>query len=267
MKNKPKSKTIMTSDGLYRRLSPLAFICLLAIALLMLMNFGLSFSRKALPPENVRIANISDNSLSVSWMTGKSTTSSLILSTQKSRLARSVEFFACKSFGLKCHIIFDEIANPSTTHYVFLRNLLPDTAYYYRLASGSDLWKYDSDGVLLPSIKTAGTLPSLSMPQPVYSYVYEADGKTPVKGALVYFYLFEGTDRQKIKSQPLMTYTDSRGVWMLDFGNLRSQDTKNWVKPNYGDLAMIFIEAPGGKRTGGFVEMKQSVNLEPIILK
>ncbi len=262
-----KSKIVSTSDGLYRRLSPLVFICLLAITLLMVMNFGLSFSRKALPPENVKIANISDNSLSVSWTTSQPSYGSLILSTQKSRVARVWEFFVCKSFGLKCHIIYDEIASPSTTHYVFLRNLLPETAYYYRLASDGDLWKYDKEGMLLPSLKTAGTLSSLPMPQPIYSYVYEADGQTPVKGALIYFYLFEGTNRQQIKSQPLMTYTDSRGVWMLDLGNLRSQDTKNWVNVSYGDLAMFFIEAPGGRRTGSFVEMKKSVNLEPIILK
>ncbi len=265
MKNKTKS--LEPNNYLVNRLRELGFVALLAITLLMIVIFTLSFTRPLLPPSQIKIANISDQSLSVAWVTTKPGNGRLILSTQKNRFARAWEFFSCKNFGLKCHIIFDEITNPSTTHYVFLRNLLPNTAYYYRLVSGNDFWKVDAEGRLLPSIKTASTLSNLSLPAPVYSYVYEADGKTPIKGALIYFYLFEGTNRQKIKSQPLMAYTDSRGVWMLDLGNLRSQDAKSWVRADLGDLAMVFIEAPGGKRMGEFVEMKQSVNLEPIILK
>jgi len=252
---------------LLKRLWELRLIALLAVSLLAILLFTTSFTRSSLPPSQIKVANISDQSLSIAWTTSQPTSGGLLLSTQENRLARAWEFFACQNFSLGCHVIFDEISNPSMTHYVFLRNLSPETAYYYRLISGGDFWKYDADGALLPAIKTASTLSSLSMPRPIYSYVYEADGKTPVKGALVYFYLFEGSDRQKIKSQPLMTYTDSRGVWMLDLGNLRSQDTKSWVKPSLQDLAMVLIETADGKRSGGFVEMKQSASLEPIILK
>lgn len=265
MKNKTKS--LEATKYLLSRLWELRLIALLAVSLLAILLFTASFTRSSLPPAQVKVANISDQSLSIAWTTSQPTSAGLLLSTQTNRFARTWEFFVCQNFGLKCHIIYDEISSPSMTHFIFLRNLAPDTAYYYRLASGKEFWKYDSEGLLLPPIKTASTLESLPMPQPVYSYVYETDGKTPVKGALVYFYLFEGTNRQKIKSQPLMTYTDSRGVWLLDLGNLRSQDTKSWVKPNLGDLAMILIETADGKHTGGFVEMKQSVNLEPIILK
>lgn len=249
------------------RLEKLNFILVLGLGIALALAFGLSLPGVSLPPSEVRIANVTDSSLAISWVTDKPTQGGIVLSTQQSPILRRLGFFACSFLSFKCWAFGDEIANPGTTHLVFLKNLTPQKPYYYRIFSGGRLWKFDKEGKILPSLETAPILENLSLPNPFFSRIYKADGKTPLAGALVYISLIDSKSRDIIKSQPLTTYTDQKGVWLTDLGNLRSFDLKQTVTPAPGDLLFIKVWAPDGKMTAEFVNFYQTEVTKPIILR
>jgi len=231
------------------------------IIFLILSLMGVSY-----PPKEVQIANITDSSLSISWITDKPTNGGVVLSSQPNRFWRTLEFFACQ-YLLRCRVFGDEIVNPSVSHFVVLKNLKPETAYYYRIYSAGKLWKKDKEGRILPKIKTSGVLETLSLPNPIYSQVLEVDGKRPIAGALVHISLVEGKDRI-VKSKPLITYTDSKGIWLADLGNLRDETDENRaISPSFDDLLFISVLTPDGRKVGRFAEIYQKRTVEPIVVQ
>ncbi len=203
--------------------------------------------------DEVKVANVTDSSLSITWLTDQPTQGSVAISAQSNRLLRFLEFFFCQHFGAKCQLFPDEIAGAGSTHFAALKNLEPETSYYYRLAANGYFLKYDRQGEILPAIKTAGVLEQPSLPQPIFGPVFAADGMTPVANALVYLNLLDGENRNIIKSQPIMTFTDRSGVWLVDLGNLRSFDQKTAAQPELGDLLFIKVWAPDGRKTAEFI--------------
>jgi len=215
----------------------------------------------------IKISNVTDSSLSIAWLTDKSARAAIALSTQSNRLFRFFEFFFCQYFGYKCRLFTDEIRNPSTTHFVTLKNLEPETSYFYRLVADSHFLKYDQQDNILPPIKTSAILEEISLPQPVFGPVFESDNITPVKNALIYINLLDSQNRNIIKSQPIMTYTDRQGIWLADLGNLRSFDMKNPANPQPGDLLFIKVWAADGRKTAEFIPYSNIKAIKAIILR
>ncbi len=243
------------------------FILFLGAGLIILMTFISFFSRPSLPPVEVRITNITDSSLVVSWAAEKPTKGGIVISTQPNRFLRSLEFLFCEYFSFNCLVYPDGIVTPSRNSYVFLKDLEPETSYYYRIVSGGRFWKYDKERKILPSLKTTGPVESLSLPNPVFSWILLGDGESRVPGALVYLSLIGGENRDKVKSQPLTTFTDSEGIWLADLGNLRGLDLKEVVNLELNDLLYIEIWAPDGRKSAEFVEVYQGLDIDPIILR
>ena len=217
--------------------------------------------------DEVKAANVTDSSLSIAWLTDQPTQGSIAISAQSNRLLRFFEFFSCQYFGAKCQLFADEMAGASATHFVTLKNLEPETSYYYRLVAGSHFLKYDQQGEILPAIKTAAVLEQPALPQPVFGPVFEADGATPIENALVYLNLLDGKNRNIIKSQPIMTFTDRSGVWLADLGNLRGFDQKTAAQPESGDLLFIKVWAPDGRQTAEFMPYSGEKAMRALIVQ
>jgi len=233
------------------------FIWLLVIASILIF-LSVSFLSQVPPsPKKVRITNIASSSLVVSWLTDRPTRGRLILTTQPNRFWRPFQFLIFKYFSSNCLTFSDQIANPSTTHYLFLKNLKPKTAYYYRIFVNGRPWKHDGTGRLLPSLRTAPVLENLSMPKPLYSYLYEADGKTPIKNALIYL-SFMGSQTKEFSFQKLAYFTDGQGAWLADLGNLAVSQ---------GDLLLIELRTADGRQTAQFIRFNGQRKIKPIILK
>lgn len=206
------------------------------------------------PPENVRITNITDATISISWTTSQPTSGFIAYNQQANRFLRTIQFFCYQLPILARHgfkIGADEISNPSYTHHVTLKNLSSNTDYYYRIASGQRLYKTDKSGKVLPDIKTASVLENLPLPQPIFSRVFQKDGEIGAPNVLVYLTLIDGTDKNIIKSSTISAFTDAKGIWNTDLGNFRQFNKESLPQILKTDL--IFVEAQGsvlGSKSG-----------------
>jgi len=231
------------------------------------MTFISFLSLPSLPPSEVRMTNITDSSLVISWLTDEPTQGGVVISTQPNRALRFFDFFLCEYFSFDCFVFLDKIEKPSNNCYVFLNNLNPESAYYYRIVSGGRFWKNDKEGEILPSLRTGAVLSELSLPNPVFSWVLQGDGQTAAQGALVFLSLIGGEERSVVKSQLLSTFTDAKGIWQVDLGNLRSLESAEIISPILGDLLLVEVWAPDGRKFAEFTEIGQEIEVEPIILR
>ena len=82
-------------------------------------------------PKNVKVLNITNSSSSISWTTDKETYG-------------FVEYGSTENLGLVAQDVGGE---KLVTHQVDLKNLLPNTKYYYKVGSGSETYGADSSGI------------------------------------------------------------------------------------------------------------------------
>lgn len=222
------------------------------------------------PPKEVRVTNVTDSSLTVSWTTTKPTTGHLVFNQQPNRFLRTLGFF-CASFPILTPYClgtaYDEALTPGYNHQVTLKNLSPNSSYYYRIISEGRLFKKNDLGRVLLDIQTHSVLEGLTLPQPAFSRVFKSDGKTGVPGALVYLTLLDGKNRKLVKSSTISTVTDWRGVWQVDLGNFRQFNQESFHKITADDI--LFIEVKAGKlgEARQFQPAAKTDPVEPIILK
>lgn len=192
------------------------------------------------PPQDVRITNVSDHSLTVSWTTKKPCFGFIFYSSKKYPLAilSKIPFITTLSalywpFNWP-HVATDDHLAFTTTHHATLKNLNLETEYFYRISTGYHLYskwrvadsmsqknqqpRATSHEQILPNLKTAKTPNLPSLPNPVYGQiVLEKDLTTPIPNALVYLLSPD--------SNLISTYTNSAGNYALDLGNLRKKDS------------------------------------------
>lgn len=149
-------------------------------------------------PENVKVTNISDTSLTISWTTQKS-------------VVGYVLYGATASLGQNTQ------ADPQTSfvHLVNITNLNPGTSYFFKINSNGTL--YDNSGIPW-NANTAPTLINLPTAQvisgtitPSQSDLYVLVYVTPQGGSI------------------LSTLTDSSGNWHLTISSDRTSDLSSFV--------------------------------------
>lgn len=160
--------------------------------------------------KNTRETNISSARATLSWTTDKPTRGIVLLSEDN--------HFPILPF-LSDSVYKDDgeknlsISGLYTTHHVTFNRLDPKQIYYYRIYQG---WHKMSEGKLV----TVSGIDSLPMPYPIYGKVVGADKKTPVVGALVYFWAKKGSTESAV----LSTLTNIKGGWVIDASSLRTKD-------------------------------------------
>jgi hypothetical protein len=165
--------------------------------------------------------NVRDTSFVVSWTTDMASTG-------------SVNFGPSSALGF----VADDATNPAptTTHYVVLSGLSPDTTYYFDVASGSLI---EDNGGLHYTVRTGPAL-SGAPGTTIYGRVFQPDGISPLDNAIVYLWV----RRAGLDSQQASARTTAGGWWSYNLDNLRTADYQTKFNPTAGET--IRVRAQGG---------------------
>lgn len=159
-------------------------------------------------PENIRVANVTDASFTVSWTTQLPATGTLLVSSteRNNRLYYDERDVSGKSLGTYIN------------HSIGVRDAKPNTTYSIKFLSNGR--QYDEG----TSVQTPTSLPpNTSGLEPAYGTITMVDG-TPAEGALVYLTLEGG--------QELSAITKSSGLWLIPLNQVRTADMTSFL-PTY----------------------------------
>ena len=169
-------------------------------------------------PIDLAIANISDQSFSVSWTTAEKVTGRALLGTRWINDVRDTQTKMLES----------------TTHFVTVDGLAAAKGYEFRVESGGR--QYDSQGKpfsVTTAASLAGSLPAADMAQGIV----RTGGGTGAAGAIVYAQLPGG--------QLLSALTADSGNWVIPLSTNRIADLSGWL--SYDRTATVYtIRADGG---------------------
>lgn len=194
----------------------------LGVGVYLVLNQTGFFSRAdaSLAPINMQISNISDNSISVSWLTNKPATGFIGYGVTD-RLG-SVVGDDRDGGGQKERL----------THHVTLKNLDPNKTYYFKIVSGGKI--FDSNGKPL-SQKTAPVADNAPpVADPLIGKVTKKDGGVPNE-ALVYLKFGDNS--------LLSSYTRTKANWLITLNNARTADLKNYAIINPNNSAQLLVSA------------------------
>lgn len=171
-------------------------------------------------PKNVRITNITDDSLSISWTTDKATSGFVKWGKSTSSLP---------------NVDLDEFSENGLTHYVTLRGLTQSTDYFLAIVSNGE--EFTNNGT--PWTTTTGiSLPTPTNSEIVTGTVLTQDG-TPAKNALIYISIGGAST--------LSTTTSPSGSWIVPIATIRTTDLSNYFNPEpQSDILEISVQAENG---------------------
>ncbi|MGB0384698.1 MAG: M36 family metallopeptidase [Ardenticatenaceae bacterium] len=180
-----------------------------------------------MPVNNLRISNLRDTTLTLSWTTEEATIG-------------YVRFGEANREGLPLQVALDMrgVSTNSKTHYVVLSQLSPETRYHIEIISGLDTAQN-----VVQTVTTAPTLESVPQSDMIYGKVYQPDGVTPASGALVYLQL---EDADGLGAQTISALVDSEGYWHTNLGNARTNDLSTSFNYTQGDQLLIDVEGTDG---------------------
>ena len=177
-------------------------------------------------PKQVRITNVTENGFSVSWITDQPTTGLVKYGTEASSI---------KQIMLDDR---DQLSGESGVfeiHHVSLKNLTPQTNYYFKLESGGK--QFDNNGKPFDQ-NTGSTLGTPPAADPVYGTVLTPAG-TGAEGVVVYVNV--------ANAAPLSALAKTNGNWALSLSTARSTDLSSYL--NYDTQATIVnLLVQGGKQ-------------------
>src|SRR3990172_3225502 len=144
-------------------------------------------------PQDVKISNVFSDGFTISWLTAGTPATGYVIYGQGSSLEErgpDIRDQGIESLGQE------------TIHYVEIKNLRPETTYYFKI--GSQGKTYDNDGSPY-KVVTAPVISSSPASNPAYGLVFTGDEKYPGKGIV---FLTVG------KSATLSTLITSSGNWL-----------------------------------------------------
>lgn len=174
----------------------------------------------ATAPVEMKISNVSDNSITVSWLT-------------QDPSRGFVEFGLNETLGQVASDDRDS-TSPTTrqTHHVTFKKLKPAAVYYFKVHSGPDT--YDNNGkpyqqVTSPTVDIPPTLP-----EPFFGTISKTGGGVPEE-ALVYLNFGSGS--------LLSTFVRPDGNWLITLNNARSADLDSYLSPKDDDVIIFSVRA------------------------
>ena len=176
-------------------------------------------------PKQVRITNISEAGFSVSWLTEKPVSGRIDLGTEAKLL---------KQQALDERDRLSGDIGEYETHYVTVKELSPNTKYYFKILSNNK--QYDNNGRLF-ELTTGIVLGTPPAADPVYGKILTPSG-TAAEGTVVYINVAGGT--------ALSALAKNNGNWALSLSTARTADLSSYL--SYDSQATIVnIQAQGGK--------------------
>lgn len=177
---------------------------------LFLVERGPAYFSKASPkfiPSQIKITNLSDSGFTVSWITD-SPTSGFVTYDKSSSLDQS---------ALDDRDQLSGQTGSFKNHYVTLKNLQPQTTYFYRLVSGGQTYNQTTSPF---EITTAPKIASSLPPSDVATGTVLQNDNTPAEGAVVYLSLAGVTSQSAL--------VRSSGDWLIPLNTALSADLKNY---------------------------------------
>jgi hypothetical protein len=172
-------------------------------------------------PQNVRITNITDNSFSVSYETGTQVIGSLNYGKDNKLGQQALDDRDQQTGSLVSH----------TAHNITVRNLDPQTKYYFSITSGQNNY---TNGEKLFEVSTGSKL-SDSPPQqnPISGKITLIDGTAP-KEAIIYI--------TADNSQVISTLVKTDGTYILPLNSLRTNDLSSYYTfPDNANVKMLVL--------------------------
>lgn len=176
------------------------------------INQGTSFLPRAAPeysPQKVRLTNLTDTGVVISWVTEQPTIGFIRYSDNPVNLS------------LTATDDRDQLSGSSSdyrTHYVSLNNLKPSTSYYFKIGSyQSQLYDNNGQPFSLTLPKSVADLPPTDT---AYGSVATAVD-TPAEGAIVYLSISGGT--------PLSALVQQNGNWAINLSMSLTPDYQKYL--------------------------------------
>lgn len=170
-------------------------------------------------PQQVRITNITNKSVVVSWITDIQTegfiafgkTSSLGMSVRQQNTSTSTQ--------------------GSFAHYTTIDNLEAQATYFFKVGSGTKL--FDNNGQLY-QIKTAPEI-TVQLPSPdiIFGEIKDSSGKA-VASAIVYI--------NSLGITPQSAVVDTNGKWSIPLSTARNINLNNFANYSQDSLLEIFVQ-------------------------
>ncbi len=191
-----------------------------------LIKQGSNLFSRAAPeqtPGQIKITNVTDSSLTVSWLTPEATIG-------------FVKYGADNSLNFTANDDRDQISGKTdefAAHHVTVKNLNPTTTYSFKIGSDSKL--FDNNG----QPYQAKTAPAIRTAAPVNDVAYGTvvdQNNNPVSGAIIYFSL--------ANANPASALTKSSGSWVVPLNLIRSADLTDWATyDKAASIEEIFVQA------------------------
>jgi hypothetical protein len=219
-----------------KRIPTLVGVGLLVVALVISTVFfqqGLGiFSPRATAettPKQVRITNVTDSSFSVSFLTESEISGAVKFGTAEKSLKQTA---TDHRDGLSGTI------GEYKLHYINVRGLQPNTAYYYVLNTGGGAL-FDNNGTPF-KIVTARRSGSPTAAKTVYGTVSNESG-APAEGAVVYIAI-EGAGE-------MSSLVANSGSWAIPLSNARTVDGSEFAKITDETQLKVFAQGPSATQT------------------
>ena len=203
---------------------------------------------ESLPIRDLRLSNLRDTSVTLSWITEKPTTG-YVRFTGAAAPPQSPPIMGGKSNEERVAYDSRGATTSSTIHYVVLDHLTPESTYNFEIVSGAEVLHTDS-------VTTAPLLESVPESDSIYGQIKKADGVTPAAGTLLYLTLQDadgvGSESQAILESALV---DEQGYWYANLGNVRTAKLNSYF--NYsssGDQLLIEAQGADGGTTSQTVD-------------
>lgn len=198
----------------------------------------------------IKIANIRDNTFSVSWVTSEPSHGWIRFGTTV-----ALDIIGYDDRGAEI---------TSNTHHVTVGNLQPNTTYYFDLLSDGTIESNNGAHHRMTTGPTVG-LPGSDV---IYGKVFKPDGKTPAEGALVYVNVIDKDGRDSVGTSALLSaIVDRNGYWHANLGNLRENSLAGYfVYSARGDSIAIEVEGAVDGRIGQEIDTSGHAPVPPLIL-
>lgn len=212
--------------------SKLTRVILIVLALIFFVLLVLYFTESNKGMREVTLSNLTSNSATISWVTDDSLKASVQFSKNNTWPILIDRLFTkdmayddrnTKEEGAS-YVYSSEIASDRKIHHVTVRNLDPETTYYFRINGNFKTFSAD-----LNSFTTLKLDDTLVEPDPVYGKVknYVVDEPEPVDG-IIFYRVIDPTDASK-KSMLYSSTISPESSWSGDLSGVRASDGSRFV--------------------------------------
>jgi hypothetical protein len=190
-------------------------------------------------PKDVRVTNISETTLSVSWTTDAQTQGVVVWGDSQNSLGRTT-------------VSETQSAN---IHYATITGLESSSSYFFKINSAGEV--YDNNGIPWEA-QTAADALAPSQPIVISGTLEDASGGS-VANALVYVTAGGGT--------PLSTLSSEEGNWVVAVSNTRTQDLSGYVEIDESrTLVEISVQAGAQGTASALIYPASAKPAPPIVL-